>query len=99
MKVLGDEYMNGQIVLSLPTNITEDLKRLWIETAGESFQELIEKQQTPRYMNQIEASKYLGISENFFKSHVKVFLPQIIVGGIIRFDRLELDKFYEKNSQ
>ena len=70
---------------------------MWITTAGEAFKQIVEQQKMPRYMNQSEASKYLSVSENFFKDHIKVSLPQIIVGGITRYDRIELDKFYQEH--
>lgn len=89
--------MNGQITLAFPNDINEDLKRLWIDTAGEAFKQIAEQQKTPRYMNQSMASKYMGVSENFFKDHIKVSLPQIIVGGVTRYDRIELDKFYQEH--
>lgn len=90
--------INGQIMLQLPSEIDEDLKKLWLDTAKEAFEEILEKQKVPRYLNQGEASNYLRISENFFKGYVKDDIPHIAIGSVIRYDRLELDKFYKNHS-
>ena len=89
--------MNGNITLSLPTDINEDLKRLWIDTAGEAFKELIEKEKTPRYLNQGKAADYLDVSVNKFKEFAKHGLLSTTVAGVTRWDKLELDKFYQEH--
>lgn len=87
--------MNGNITLSVPADINDDLKQLWLETAGEAFQALIAKEKTPRYLNQNEASKYLGVSVNTFKAFGKQGLGSISVAGITRWDREDLDQFFK----
>lgn len=91
--------MNGNITLSLPADINEDLKRLWIDTAGEALKELIEKQKTPRYLKQGAAADYLGVSVNKFKDFAKYGLPSTTVAGVTRWDKLELDKFYQEHKE
>lgn len=91
--------MNGQITLSLPPDIDESLKQLWLSVAGDVFKEMAQKQQAPRYMNQKQASIYMGVSENTFKTYINQGLACVMVGGITRFDKVDCDKFYQEHKQ
>ncbi|WDF82226.1 helix-turn-helix domain-containing protein [Lacticaseibacillus pabuli] len=52
-----------------------------------------------RYLSKKETCEYLGIAYNTLTVWIEMGLPQIVVGGTIRLDRVEIDKWMHKMSE
>lgn len=79
--------------LDLPDTLEEQLKRLWIDTAGDAFAEVVKQQQTKRFLNASESAQFLHVSFNTFKLFSDI--PRIVVSGVVRYDRLDLERYFE----
>lgn len=52
-----------------------------------------------RYLSKKEACEYLGIAFNTLTIWIELGLPQIVIGGTIRLDRFEIDKWMHTMSE
>lgn len=84
-----------ELKLDLPSTIDDELKQLWLNTAGNAFKEIVQQQQTKRYLNQQEAAKYLHLSVNEFKRYSNI--PRVMLNNVVRFDKQDLDEFYKQH--
>lgn len=52
---------------------------------------------TPRYMNKKEACKYMGVCYRTLQKAIAEGLPSVLIGGVLRFDRLTIDEYLKNN--
>lgn len=74
----------------------EEMKKEIVSTVNFTFQELNSKAGgTKEWMSKKEACKYLSVSNNTFDKFINEYsLKVVIVEGIKRFKKSELDAFY-----
>lgn len=87
--------MNGEITFKLPTELDETMIDTWKRTFGDAMSEIAQQQKTPRYLNQKAAAKYLDVSVNTLKTFCKAGLTPVMVDNITRYDRNDLDEWYQ----
>jgi excisionase family DNA binding protein len=52
-----------------------------------------------RYLSKKETCEYLGIAYNTLTIWIEIGLPQIVIGGTIRLDRVEIDNWMHQKSK
>lgn len=53
---------------------------------------------TPRYLRQPAAAAYLGVSVTHFTRHVRRELREVKIGGVLAYDRLDLDAWADDHT-
>ncbi|MFZ2354112.1 helix-turn-helix domain-containing protein [Paucilactobacillus nenjiangensis] len=79
----------------IPPDLETEMKKLWLSTCEESLKELIQRQQSQRWLNQQESAKYLHVSVKEFKRYADI--PKVVVGGVTRWDKKDLDEYYQNH--
>lgn len=79
--------------IELPKEITDAIKEAVIQAFQEAKND-IQQDDFPLYMNKKQAAKYLGVATNTLSTWVaNDEVPYKQIGGVYRFNRIELDKF------
>lgn len=67
-----------------------------LNEAAEELRKAIRKLRPPSLsMNSTEAAEHLGVNKNFFRAEVAPYLNTYPVGQRMKFDRLEIEQFWE----
>lgn len=80
----------------LSNEVQDELKQdisIIISQSIEHFKEVNQ----PRYFKKFEALSYINCSNNTMDKLIKKGLPAICIDGLVRYDRIEIDRFLEKH--
>lgn len=86
--------MPSKLEIAIPEEATNEITRMFIDSAQKAFEELLRKQSYPPYLNQQQAADYLGISVGSFK---KLNIPKVCLETIERYSKTTLDNYCKEN--
>lgn len=82
--------MASEMKFALPDEVQAEISLMFIKSAQQAFQALIQQQSYPQYLNQKQAADYLSISVTSFK---KLNIPRVSLENIERYDKATLDQY------
>lgn len=86
--------MASELKIAIPDEASAEITAMFISSAKKAFDELVQAQSYPPYMNQGQASDYLHVSVKTFK---KLNIPVVSLDGVTRYSRKTLDEFAKSN--
>lgn len=86
--------MTSELKIAIPDTATDEITAMFINSARTALTELLKQPAPKAYLNQKEASAYLGISVATLK---KLNIPKVSLEGIERYSRISLDQYCKDN--
>lgn len=82
--------------IDLSKILGEKIAKILISEMNQVVKEHVENIKQKEYLNINEACEYIGISFNTIKKFIELGLPIIMIDGIKRIKKSDIDKFLEK---
>jgi len=86
--------MTSELKISIPEDATTEITEMFIASARSAFDELIQQQAYPPYLNQKQSAKYLNLSVSSF---TKLHIPRVVLEGVERYSRATLDQYCKQH--
>lgn len=91
------DFINNELTINISDKQLDNLRsQLYALLLEEVSKVKHEAELTVRYLKKKEACNYLRVSNNTLDKWIALGLPQISVGGSVRYDRIALDQWMTK---